>query len=348
MSSPRRRLGLLAGALTAALALSACGGGSTPAAPATTGASGDRTLVVYSGREEALVGPLIQQFEQASGIKVETRYGSTTELAAQLLEEGDRTPAQVFLSQESGALGAVAAAGRLTELPADVTSVVPANYTSKDGSWVGLTGRARVVAYDSRTYTADQVPGDITKLVEPQWKGRVAIAPTNASFQAHVTALRVSAGEEAARNWVKGLKANEVQIHRNNGAILEAVNAGTAGVGLINHYYWARSETDPATLRAQLKFGDPGSVSALVNVTGAGILTGAAQSPEAAEFVKFLVSPQAQTYFAEKTAEYPLVAGTGAPKAVPPLERLGGPDIDLATLSSVQETVAMLTQEGLV
>ncbi|AEA28728.1 iron ABC transporter substrate-binding protein [Pseudonocardia benzenivorans] len=348
MSTPRRRLALLAGALTAALALSACGGGSTPAAPATTAASGDRTLVVYSGREEALVGELIKQFEQTSGIKVETRYGSTTELAAQLLEEGDRTPAQVFLSQESGALGAVAAAGHLTTLPADVTSAVPANYTSKDGSWVGLTGRARVIAYDSRTYAADQVPGDITELVQPQWKGKIAIAPTNASFQAHVTALRVTAGEEAARAWVQGLKANEPQIHRNNTAILEAVNAGTAGLGLINHYYWARSETDPTTLRAQLKFGDPGSVSALVNVTGAGILKGAAQSPEAAEFVKFLVSPQAQKYFAEKTAEYPLVAGAGAPKAVPPLDRLGGPDIDLAQLSSVRTTVEMLTQEGLV
>lgn len=348
MPSTRPRAAAAGLALGFAVLLSAC---SSPAAPTTDGtptASEARTLVLYSGRNEELVGPLVTRFQEESGITVDARYGSTTELAAQLLEEGDRTPAQAFLSQDAGALGALAAAGRLVTLPTEISGAVDPRYTSPDGSWVGLTGRARVLAYDSQTLTADQVPGDVTRLVEPQWRGRVAIAPTNASFQSFVTALRVTAGEDAARAWLTGLVANDVQIYPGNDPILEAVNTGAAGVGLINHYYWAGSEIDPTTLRAQLKFGDPGSVSALVNVAGAGILTEAGESAEAREFLAFLVSEEAQTYFAQETAEYPLVAGLPGPAGVPPLDQLGGPELNLSDLASLEQTVALLTEVGLV
>ncbi|WP_285137118.1 iron ABC transporter substrate-binding protein [Microbacterium sp. lyk4-40-TSB-66] len=337
--------GALALALAGALALSSSSG----AAPAPSGADAapERTLTVYSGRDEELVAPLIEQFEEASGIDVEVRYAGSTELAAQILEEGDRTPAQVFLSQDSGSLGALDAEGLLATLPADITSTVPAEYTSTDGSWVGLTGRARVIAYDSETYTADQIPADVWELTKPEWNGKVAIAPSNASFQAFVTALRVDEGEDRAREWVEAMVANGVQRYAKNGEILEAVNTGVVPVGLLNHYYWARSEQDPTTLRAQLKFGEPGSVSALVNVTGAGVLAGSAESTEAQEFIAFLVSTPAQEYFAEETFEYPLVDGVASPAGVPPLSELGGADIDLAQLSSVQQTVDLLTATGL-
>jgi iron(III) transport system substrate-binding protein len=335
-----RHRALIGAVLGLALLGTACGTGA---------AAGDEgTLVLYSGRDEGLVGPLIERFEQASGIDVEARYGSTTELAAQLLEEGDATPAEVFLSQDAGALGALAAADRLAPLPAPVTAAVDPAYSGGGGTWVGLTGRARVVAYDSQELTADQVPGDVTQLTQPQWRGRFAIAPTNASFQAFVTALRVTTGEEATRAWLQELKANQPQILPSNGAILEAVDTGAVDLGLINHYYWARSETDPAGLRAQIKFGDPGTVSALVNVSGAGVLAGAAEDPDARRLVEFLVGPEAQTYFAQETAEYPLAADVPGPRGVPPLDQLDGPDIDLSELASLERTVAMLTDVGLV
>lgn len=354
MPSSRTPFTTMAVALGAVLALGACAsapasspGGSTPAAPTESAAAGSRTLVVYSGRDAELVGPLITRFEESSGITVRVRYAGTTELAAQLLEEGERTPAQVFLSQDAGALGAISQAGLFGPLPAGVTGAVASDYTSADGSWVGLTGRARVIAYDSQTYTADQVPGDVFELVQPAWQGQVAIAPTNASFQAFVTALRVTEGEDRARQWLEGLIANGVQTFSSNGEILEAVNAGAVGLGLINHYYWARSEQDPTTLRAQLKFGDPGTVSALVNVTGAGILSGSADSPEALEFVEFLVSEEAQRFFVEETYEYPLIAGLDGPAGVPALADLGGPDINLSDLASLEATVELITAVGL-
>lgn len=337
MTLLRRHLMVLP--LAAALTLGACASDDSDSA--------EDTLTVYSGRDLELVEPLIEKFEAESDIDVEVRDGDSTELAAQLLEEGKDTPAQVFLSQDAGALGVLSEAGLLAPLPADVTDAVPAQYTSRDGSWVGLTGRARVVVYDSETVKASEAPRDVFEVLDEKWKGQVGIAPTNASFQAFVTALRVNEGEDRAREWLDGLIANDAQIYENNGAILEAVNAGTVKLGLINHYYWARYEGDPASQRAQIAFGEEGSISALVNVTGAGILTDAKDDPQAREFVEFLVSEQAQTYFLEETAEYPLALDGATPDDVPPLAELGGPDIDLSDLASLEETVALLTEVGL-
>lgn len=350
MDLRRRPLTALAAAALATCSLAACGSPAATAPAAGDGATDqERTLVVYSGRDEELVAPLLEQFELASGIDVEARYAGTTELAAQLLTEGEASPARVFLSQDAGALGAVADAGLLAPLPDDVLASVPAEYRAADGSWVGLTGRARVVAYDSAELTADQVPGDVFELLDERWRGQVGIAPSNASFQAFVTALRVTEGEERTRAWLEGLQANEAQVFERNGDVLEAVETGAVDVGLLNHYYWARSEQDPTTLRAQLRFGDPGTTSALVNATGVGLLPGTSGgvSPEGLELARFLLSEQAQTYFAEETAEYPLVDGAPDPAGVPALEELQPPQVDLSDLASLQETVDLMTQTGL-
>ena len=305
------------------------------------------TLTLYSGRTLELVEPLIEQFEADTGIKVEVRDGDSTSIAGQILEEGDKTAADVFLSQDAGALGVLSDAGLLAPLDDDVTALVDPSYTSQDGSWVGLTGRARVIAYDSETLSADEVPTNVLELVDEKWRGQVGIAPTNASFQSFVTALRVSEGEDVAREWLEGLIANDAQIYDKNGPILEAVNGGALKLGLINHYYWARYEGDPLTQRAQIAFGDPGSVSALVNVSGVAIMKDSADSEAAKKFVEFLVSEKAQTYFLEETAEYPLALDGATPAGVPPLGDLGGPDIDLSDLASLEQTVAMLTEVGL-
>ncbi|MCS4484581.1 iron ABC transporter substrate-binding protein [Gleimia sp. 6138-11-ORH1] len=307
----------------------------------------DETLVVYSGRNEKLVGPLLEEFTKDTGIKVDVRYAGTPELAAQLVEEADKTPAHVFLSQDAGALGLVGGKGMFTDFPHELAEKVDAKYSAKDHSWVGLTGRARVVAYDSQTLKADEVPADIWELTDPKWKGQIGIAPGNASFQSFVTALRVAEGEEKAEEWLNKIIANEPQKFAKNGEILEAVNTGGVKLGLINHYYWARSEQDPKTLRAQLKFGKPGTVGALINVTGVGILKNAENNGNAYAFAEYLLSEKAQKYFMENTAEYPLVAGIGEPANVPPLAELGGADIDLAKLDSLEETIKLLTKVGL-
>ncbi|MBG6190428.1 iron(III) transport system substrate-binding protein [Arthrobacter sp. CAN_A212] len=337
------------------LALVGCGTTTEPAAesdtsPAATELESDNTFTLYSGRDEDLIQPLIDQFEESSGIEVDVRYGNTAELGALLLEEGEQTPAQVFLSQDAGALGALSSAGLFTTLPEDVTATVPDGFTSTDDSWVGITGRARVIVYDGETLEADEVPATVDELTDPDWSGRVGFAPSNASFQAFVTAYRVLKGEEAADEWVAALAANEPQIFENNGAVLTAVNEGVVETGLINHYYWFRqaTETGEENMRAQLSYPEAGDPGSIVNVTGAGILSNAGQDADALEFVEFLVSADAQQYFVEETFEYPLAEGVEAPEGLPALDSLVNPDLDLSDLESLEQTQELLSKHGLI
>lgn len=316
-----------------------------PAEPTADGA-----FTLYSGRDEELVQPLIDQFEAETGIEVEVRYGNTAELGALLLEEGDASPADVFLSQDAGALGALSQAGLFTTLPDDIAGAVPAGFTSTDGSWVGVTGRARVVVFDGERFTADELPDEIEAYVDPEWSGRVGVAPGNASFQSFVTALRVLDGEDDAAEWVSALAGNSPQIFEGNSAILSAVDEGVLEVGLINHYYWygLAAEVGEENLRAQLKFLEAGDAGSIVNVTGAGILNGAATDADALEFVRYLISVDAQTYFVEQTFEYPLVPGVEAPEGLPSLESLLNPELDLSDLDDLATTQQLLAEAGLI
>lgn len=183
-------------------------------------------LVIYSGRQEALVGPLIERFEQQTGIATSVRYGNTAQLAAQLLEEGAATLADVFFSQDGGALGALDQAGRLEQLPPGVLDRVPARFRADDGSWIGTSGRARVIVYDPRQVPEQDVPDSVFELTQPRWRGKVGIAPSNASFETFVTAMRMLRGDAATRDWLSGMRANDVQTLDNNVLILKAVDDG--------------------------------------------------------------------------------------------------------------------------
>lgn len=330
---------VLAVPLVAGLAACADDGGSS---------AEDADLVVYSGRAEEQVGPLIEQFEETTGATVSVRYGDTAELAVQLLEEGDASPADVFWAQDAGALGALEDEGLLGDLPAGVLEQVPAEYRSPDGRWVGTSGRARVFAYDPEAVPAGELPASVFELTDPQWQDRVAIAPTNASFQAFVTAMRVSEGDDVTRDWLTDLKQNGAVAYEANTYILDAVDAGDIDLGLINHYYWFQkaAEVGQEAMNAQIGFfqsGDPGS---LVNVAGVGVLTTAADAQRAAEFAEFLVSEESQEYFVDVTKEYPLVDGVEPQPGLPKLSTLQGPDAALAELTDLEGTLAMLTETG--
>ncbi len=344
----------VATAALAMLTLTACGTADddttpTPDASSDSAAVADGTFTLYAGRDQELIDPLIEQFESETGISVDVRYAGSTELAALLLEEGDATPADVFLSQDAGALGAVAKADMFATLPQSITQTVPAGFTSTDGSWVGVTGRARVIVYDSEQLSADEVPTAVAALTDPQWSSQVGIPPTNASFQSFVTAMRVLEGEDVARAWLEDMKASDVQIYAKNTPILEAANTGEITLGLINHYYWYRmaAEVGADNMRAQLAFPEAGDAGSIVNVTGAGLLQGATEDADALQFIEYLVSEPAQQYFVDTTYEYPLIAGVAAPEGLPALESLTNPELDLSDLDSLGETTALLVEVGL-
>jgi iron(III) transport system substrate-binding protein len=324
------------------LGLTACSDDASPTAD-------DRTITVYSGRSEELVAPIFEAFTAETGIKVEARYGDSAELAAQIIEEGDGSPADAFFSQDAGALGAVSNEELLGDLPADSVEAIPAEYRSTKGDWTGVTGRARVIAYNSDEVDAADVPASVFELTDPQYNGQVAIAPTNASFQAFITAMRVSEGEDVAQKWLEDMVANDVQTYDRNGLILDAVDAGEVTYGLINHYYWFEKadEVGVDALKAQLAFTEAGDPGSLVNVAGVGVLEGSITDPDSLAFVKFLLSPQTQALFVEETKEYALVPGVEQVEGLTPLDELQGPDVDLADLSSLPQTLEMLQEVGL-
>jgi len=317
----------------AAVALSACGGG------------GDADLTIYSGRNEELVGDLIARFERESDLKVDVRYGDSAELAATIAEEGKNSPADVFFSQDAGALGAVE--DTLSPVPRLVLDAVPDRFRDPRGRWAGVSGRARVIAYNTDELDENEVPDSVFDLTEERWRGRVGIPPPNASFQAFISAMRLEVGEDRTRKWLEDMRDNEAQLYDNNIQTVEAIGRGEIDVGLVNHYYLyelKREDPDLAVANHFPRRGDPGS---LVNAAGVGILESTDGRENAERFARFLVSEAAQEYFAERTFEYPLVEGVQPPAGLPALDGLTGPQVELGRLGEqLRSTLKLLDAVG--
>jgi iron(III) transport system substrate-binding protein len=302
-------------------------------------------LTLYSGRSKSLVDPIIQQFTQLSGIKVNVKYADTAPLAATLLEEGKKSPADVFWAQEPGGLGAVE--GLLAPLPERILNRVPPWARSAEGKWAGVSGRARTVVYNTKKLREADLPDDIAGFTDPKWKGRIGWAPTNASFQTMVTGMRVLWGEEKTRQWVKGIQANSPKAYANNTAIVQAVGVGEVDVGFPNHYYLFRflaekGEEFPAR-NYHPRAGGPG---ALLMVAGAGVLATSQHREAAEKFVEFLLSPVAQQYFAGQTFEYPLVEGVVTHRVLTPLAQINSPAIALKDLVDLKGSQQLLREAG--
>jgi iron(III) transport system substrate-binding protein len=293
------------------------------------------------------VKPVLDMFTEDTGIEVEFRAGDSGSLGAQLLTEGRETPADVFFSQDAGALGAVSKAGLLEALDQPLLDRVPAPFRADNGTWVGVSGRVRVVVYNPTL--APTPPKTIDEVVDPQWKGKIGYAPTNASWQSFVTALRVVRGEDGAKAWLEKFKANEPKSFQNNIRIRDAADGGEISIGLVNHYYLYEkiAEEGADKVVAKNQFLTDGDVGGLVNVAGVGVLASSDDKPAAARLVDYLLSDKAQRYFAEETFEYPLISSVSPSVDVPKLDTLKPPDIDLSDLSSLEQTQKLLREVGL-
>lgn len=313
------------------------------ASRADTGPAQPETLTVYCGRGKTLVEPLLKLFEERTGVRVEARYADTTDLANLLLQEGRRSPADVFFAQDPGALGAVEQAGLLTTLPSHSLERVQPGSRSPSGGWVGVSGRARVVAYSTSRVSPDALPETIFDLTAPQWKGRLGWAPTNASFQLFVTAMRKVYGEERTKQWLIDMKANGVRDYPSNRPIIQAIADGQIDAGLVNHYYLVAMRKDRPDIPVEnhLISGDLGG---LMSVAGVGVLKTTRRADAAQRFVDFLLSDEAQRYFAQQTGEFPL-AGSVDPAVVTPLQGAAA-TLDLGSLHDRQGTLDLLRSAG--
>lgn len=344
MKSPARRLGIVIA--LAAIVVSACGAGdSTPDSSTDPSDLSGTSITVYSGRSEELVGDLFTAFTNETGIKVNSRFGDSGEMAATILTEGSASPADVFFSQDAGALGAIE--NLFSTLPNDVLGAVDAKYASSRGKWVGTSGRVRVIVYNPDLVPTP--PSTIDELLDAQWKDKIGFAPTNASWQSFVTALRVLRGDDGAETWLRGFAANKPKAYEKNAAVRDAVNDGEVSLGLVNHYYLLEKIAAEGVEKVRAKnqymaSGDPGG---LVNVAGVGVLKSSKASAGALAFVRFLQSDTAAEYFRTNTWEYVLTSGATQNEGLPTLETLGAPSIDLSNLNSLQATQDLLQKVGL-
>lgn len=337
------------GTLVLALVLAACGGNEQPAPEAPADSGGD--LVLYSGRSQALVEPVLDRFREVTGIEVRARYGRDAELLAALAEEGDRSQADVFWANTAGALGAANNAGLLTAMP-DSLLQRPGAYVPSSGRWVPVTVRFRVLAYNPAAVSEGDLPASVMDLpAMEQFRGRIGWTPTYSSFQDFITTMQLVHGEDSTRAWIQGVRALDPKAYPSNTPMLEAMLAGEIDVALTNHYYVRRITEgggEDAEAVAIHRFA-PGDVGNLALVTGAGLLQSGANDANAARLLSFLLSEEAQAMLAENVREYPVLRDAPTPPYLLPFDEAArlGPDIDFERLRDLEGTLRLLREEEL-
>ena len=342
LPSIRQRVAVAAALCIAAIGVGACGDDEE------SSSSGDgEVLTVYSGRSEDLIAPILDQFSEEAGIELEVRYGESAELAATILEEGENSPADIFFSQDAGSLDALESEGLFAELPKSTLNRVDAQYRSPEGNWAGTSGRVRIVAYNTEALSENELPATVLDLIDPEWEGRVGWSPTNASFQAFVTAMRATEGEDATREWLEGMVENGAVTFADNETARDAVEAGEVDLALINHYYIEQAKDEEGEDYPVAAYHPPnGDIGSLINVAGVGQLASSEHPKETEELIDFLLGTEAQEFFTETTKEYPLVEGIEPDPDLVPLAEIEQPDVELSELGDLQGTLELLEESG--
>jgi iron(III) transport system substrate-binding protein len=330
VSRPRRAIAGLVSTLGCTVALTGCG-------------SDADTLTVYSAQHESLVRAMLEDFTEQTGIELEFRDANDSELANQIVQEGEASPADVFLTENSPSIDVVDKAGLLEPLDEATLDQVGEQYRPDSGAWVGFAARSTVLAYNPADVAEAELPASILDLAAPEWQGRVAIAAGGADFQAIVSAVLAIEGEDATREWLTGLERN-AEIYSSNTAVMKAVDESEVDVGVMYHYYWYRDQAEGGLIGDDAKLHyfrnqDPG---AFLSVSGAGVLASSDQKEQAQRLVEFLTSSAAQERLADSSAlEYAVGNEVASAEALPPLESLQAPDVDPGSLNAPLVTELM-------
>jgi iron(III) transport system substrate-binding protein len=323
----------IASTLAVVTALAACG----------SGGSSEEKLTVYSAQHESLVRAMVTGFTEETGIKLEFRDANDSELANQIVQEGDASPADVFLTENSPSIDVVDRKKLLAPLDQATLDQVGEQYRPSSGNWVGFAARSTVLDYNPSLVPEAELPASILDLARPEYQGRIGIASGGADFQAIVSAVLALKGEEATREWLTGLKKN-AGIYASNTAVMKAVDQGEIEMGVMYHYYWYRDRAEHGQNGDDTElhyFGnqDPG---AFISVSGAGVLASSDQPEAAQRLVAFLASPEAQRRLADSSAlEYAVGTRVASADVLPPLEGLNAPVVDPGSLNAPQVTQLM-------
>ena len=334
-------MAVTAGMLTASVA--ACGASRGGDAPA-------NGLVLYNGQHEQTTQALVSAFEKQTGIQVMVRNGDEDQLAEQIMQEGSRSPGDVFYTENSPALMKLAGQHLLAPVDKATLAAVPSADSSPAGNWVGVTARISALVYNTNALKPSQLPTSVMDLANPKWAGKLGIAPGETDFQPIITSIADTYGSAAALAWLKGVKANAgSHIYPDNETLTSEVNSGQVEIGLINHYYWyrLRAELGAGAVHSALHFFAPGDPGYVLNVSGAGILASSTHQAAAQKFLAFLISAAGQRIIAQSDSfEYPLRPGVAANSQLPPLSSLHPDPADTIAKLGDGSTALQLLQQA--
>jgi len=328
------------GMLTASVA--ACG--------ASSGGDPANGLVLYSGQHEQTTQALVSAFEKQTGIQVTVRNGDEDQLAEQIMQEGSRSPGDVFYTENSPALMKLAGQHLLAPVDKATLAAVPSADSSPAGNWVGVTARISALVYNTNALKPSQLPTSVMDLANPKWAGKLGIAPGETDFQPIITSIADTYGSAAALAWLKGVKANAgSHIYPANETLTSEVNSGQVEIGLINHYYWyrLRAGLGAGAVHSALHYFAPGDPGYVLNVSGAGILASSTHQAAAQKFLAFLISAAGQRIIAQSDSfEYPLRPGVAANSQLPPLSSLHPDPADTIAKLGDGSTALQLLQQA--
>jgi iron(III) transport system substrate-binding protein len=309
------------------------------------------TLTLYSAQHHQMVDLLTQSFTKETGIAVRVHSGEAPEIANQIAVEGARSPADVFFTENSPELTLLDEKGLLAKIDPATLAQVPAKYSAADGRWVGVLARENVLAFNPAMIKETALPPSLMDLAKPEWKGKVAIAPSDADFLPLVQAVVALKGKPEALAWLKGLKQN-AQIYDDDEGVVAAVDRGAVATGIINNYYWARLRTEEgaARIKSRIHHFSNGDVGALINVSGAAVLASSKDPQAAQRFVAFLVSRPVQQMLGRSDIdfEYPLAKGVAPNPLLKPFDQLQPPSVSMAQLSDDKLAAQLLREAGLI
>lgn len=334
-------MAVTAGMLTASVA--ACGASSGGDAPA-------NRLVLYNGQHEQTTQALVSAFEKQTGIQVTVRNGDEDQLAEQIMQEGSRSPGDVFYTENSPALMKLAGQHLLAPVDKATLAAVPSADSSPAGNWVGVTARISALVYNTNALKPSQLPTSVMDLANPKWAGKLGIAPGETDFQPIITSIADTHGSAAALAWLKGVKANAgSHIYPDNETLTSEVNSGQVEIGLINHYYWyrLRAGLGAGAMHSALHYFAPGDPGYVLNVSGAGILASSTHQAAAQKFLAFLISAAGQRIITQSDSfEYPLRPGVAANSQLPPLSSLHPDPADTIAKLGDGSTALQLLQQA--
>jgi iron(III) transport system substrate-binding protein len=303
-------------------------------------------LTLYNGQHKEIGEAIAKAYEAKTGIHVNVRKGSSNQLASQVMEEGERSPADVIYTEESPPLNNLGEKGFLAKIDDTTLAMLPKDYVAKDGSWMGVTARVRVVAYNPKLINEKDLPDSVLEFAEPQWQGKVGFVPTSGAFQEQAVAIIKLHGRDAAEEWLTGLRAFG-KTYTNNMVALKAVENGEVATVLVNNYYWFALQREKGQLDSKLHYFTNGDAGGLITISSAAALKSSKHPKEAQALLAYMASEEGQRVITQTTAEYPLHKGMVSDRGLKPFDELQAPNITPADIGNAEDALDLERDVGL-